>query len=314
MRFPVSLARGAYWAGRAATEMDEDAIARSWYAEAARYQTTYYGQLAAEVLGSGFMGMARPKLKLPDDPVPTQGDLDHFTDRALVPIIQLLAQIDEQQRLSPFILSLSSRATTPGERQLVAALAVTSGRPDLGVSVAKRAIQDGLVLATASYPRPNPASDLEPALVLAVARQESEFNQLAISSAGARGLMQLMPATAQVVARAEQMPFDRDRLTADPAYNMALGSAHLADLVAQFDGSYVLAVAAYNAGASRVRGWLRAYGDPRSRGVDVINWIEAIPFPETRNYVQRVLENLQVYRSVLANRPTPITLRLDLNR
>ncbi|MBT3396418.1 MAG: lytic transglycosylase domain-containing protein [Alphaproteobacteria bacterium] len=314
VRFPVSLARGAYWAGRAATEMDEDAIARSWYAEAARYQTTYYGQLAAEVLGSGFMGMARPKLKLPDDPVPTQGDLDHFTDRALVPIIQLLAQIDEQQRLSPFILSLSSRATTPGERQLVAALAVTSGRPDLGVSVAKRAIQDGLVLATASYPRPNPASDLEPALVLAVARQESEFNQLAISSAGARGLMQLMPATAQVVARAEQMPFDRDRLTADPAYNMALGSAHLADLVAQFDGSYVLAVAAYNAGASRVRGWLRAYGDPRSRGVDVINWIEAIPFPETRNYVQRVLENLQVYRSVLANRPTPITLRLDLNR
>ena len=196
----------------------------------------------------------------------------------------------------------------------MAALAITSGRPDLGVSVAKLAIREGIVLATASYPRLTPGNALEPALVLAVARQESEFNQHAISSAGARGLMQLMPATARAVAGKEQVPYDRARLTADPAYNLALGSAHLADLVTRFDGSYLLAVAAYNAGASRVQGWLLEYGDPRSRGMDVINWIETIPFPETRNYVQRVFENLQVYRSVLAGRPTPITLNADLNR
>jgi soluble lytic murein transglycosylase len=314
VRFPVSLARGAYWAARAADAMNEDAIARSWYSEAARYQTTYYGQLAAEALGGGFAGLFQPRLSLPNDPVPTQSDVDHFNTWALVPIVQMLAQVGEGGRIGPFILALSNAAATPGERQLVAALAVTSGRPDLGVSVAKRAIQGGLVLSTASYPRPNPASEPEPALVLAVARQESEFNAHAISSAGARGLMQLMPATAREVANAKQMPFDRDRLTGDPTYNLALGSAHLANLVARFDGSYVLAVAAYNAGASRVRGWLGTYGDPRSRGVDVINWIETIPFPETRNYVQRVFENLQVYRAVLAGRPTPITLRADLTR
>ena len=314
VRFPVSLARGAYWAARAADAMNQDAIAHSWYTEAARYQTTYYGQLAAEALGSGFAGRFQPRLSLPNDPVPTQGDIDQFSAWALVPIAQMLAQVGERNRIGPFILILSDAARTPGERQLVAALAVTLGRSDLGVSVAKRAIQGGLVLSTASYPQPNAASELELALVLSVARQESEFNENAVSSAGARGLMQLMPATARAVANAEQMPFDRDRLTGDLAYNLALGSAHLADLVAQFNGSYVLAVAAYNAGASRVQGWIGEYGDPRSREVDVINWIETIPFPETRNYVQRVLENLQVYRSVLAGRSTPITLRADLTR
>ena len=314
VRFPVSLARGAYWAARAAGALNEEAIARSWYTEAARYQTTFYGQLAAEALGGGFAGLLQPRLSLPSDPVPGQGDVDRFAERGLVPVVQLLAQVGEQSRLRPFVLRLADTASTPGERQLVAALAITSGRPDLGVSVAKLAIREGIVLATASYPRLTPGNALEPALVLAVARQESEFNQHAISSAGARGLMQLMPATARAVAGKEQAPYDRARLTADPAYNLALGSAHLADLVTRFDGSYLLAVAAYNAGASRVQGWLLEYGDPRSRGMDVINWIETIPFPETRNYVQRVFENLQVYRSVLAGRPTPITLNADLNR
>ena len=219
VRFPVSLARGAYWAARAAAALNEDAVARSWYTEAARYQTTYYGQLAAQALGSGFAGLLQPRLSLPSDPVPGQGDVDRFAGRGLVPVVQLLAQVGEQSRLRPFILRLADTASTPGERQLVAALAVTSGRPDLGVSVAKLAIREGIVLATASYPRLTPGTVLEPALVLAVARQESEFNQHAISSAGARGLMQLMPATARAVAGKEQVPYDRARLTADPAYN-----------------------------------------------------------------------------------------------
>ena len=163
-----------------------------------------------------------------------------------------------------------------------------------------------------------PSTENKPAVELAmlygIARQESEFNWRARSRAGARGLMQIMPATAKMVARDHAYPFALKRLTEDPVYSAQLGSAFLADLLDRFGGSYVLTIAAYNAGPGRVGQWIERFGDPRDPGVDPIDWVESIPFDETRNYVQRVLENIQVYRMFLAGRPIPIRLAEDLSR
>jgi soluble lytic murein transglycosylase len=148
--------------------------------------------------------------------------------------------------------------------------------------------------------------------VFAIARQESAFNPGAISSAGARGLLQLMPATAKEVAKSVGLPYSKARLTSDPGYNATLGAAHLGDLVDNFGGSYVMTFAAYNAGASRVAQWVKTHGDPRDPGVDVVNWIELIPFTETRNYVQRIMENLEVYRARMGS-PT-LGIEADLRR
>ena len=157
-------------------------------------------------------------------------------------------------------------------------------------------------------------SRIEPALVLSIIRQESEFDAGAVSHANAHGLMQLVPGTAQMQARREGMSYQRASLTGDPQYNMTLGSAHLADLVDDFGGSYVLAIASYNAGSHRAREWIADWGDPRSPSTDVVDWVEAIPITETRNYVQRVMENLQVYRHRIAGAPTPIAIEQDLKR
>ena len=166
--------------------------------------------------------------------------------------------------------------------------------------------------------RPGEQAANEPALLLAIARQESEFDAGAVSRADARGLMQLLPGTARETAQVIGMPWRPELLTTDPLYNMKLGDGFLNTLVSRYDGSYVLAVAAYNAGSARIAEWIRLYGDPRDPGVDEIDWIESIPFGETRNYVQRVLEGLQVYRyrldAGLGQEQRPIRLRSDLRR
>ena len=155
---------------------------------------------------------------------------------------------------------------------------------------------------------------MENALVLALSRQESELNPRAISHADARGLMQMLPSTARLQARRENLPYRASWLTDDPAYNMTLGASHLDDLLAQFNGSYAMTAAAYNAGASRPKRWVQEYGDPRLGEIDAIDWVEFIPFSETRNYVQRVLENVQVYRHRLNGQATNIRLSQDLER
>jgi len=177
------------------------------------------------------------------------------------------------------------------------------GRIDLGVVIARQAARDKITLLQYGYPAPAYAypSTPEKALILAITRQESNFDTNARSSAGARGLMQLMPATARGLAKREKLAYAEKKLT-EPAYNMRLGSAFLTDLVGSFDGSYVLAAAAYNAGPSRARQWVKQFGDPRDSSVDPIDWIEQIPFSETRNYVQRVMENVMIYRTVLAGK------------
>jgi len=169
-----------------------------------------------------------------------------------------------------------------------------------------------LAFPTAAIPRSVKTTSIEKSIVYAIARQESAFNPSAVSHAGARGLLQLMPATAKVVAKAAGMPYSLDRLTTDAGYNATIGAAHLAELVGGFNGSYIMSFAAYNAGRSRVSKWVQQYGDPRDPNVDAVDWIERIPFSETRNYVMRCMENLQVYRARLGE--PALVINRDLNR
>ena len=312
--YPISRARGAYWAGRAAEAMGRRDLAENWYGVAASHPTTYYGQLALSRIRPG------AALRLPQQPI--VADSKAFDADSLVQATRLLAQLGESEQLRPFIVSLAEHGDDVGWRVQTAELARACGRPDLGIHVAKISDRDGHPLIEHGYPTladlgmtdATSQNGVELPLVLALIRQESAFLGDAISSAGAQGLMQIMPATARRVANAENIRYRRSRLTTSPAYNLRLGQAYLAGLLDDFNGSYVLTLAAYNAGPSRAREWMREYGDPRDPEVDVIDWIETIPFRETRNYVQRVLENLQIYRQLLTDTEVAIALPRDLER
>ena len=196
-------------------------------------------------------------------------------------------------------------------------MADKNGAYQIALQIGKTAAVRGMPVETLAFPTEAiPASakmpNVEKSVVYAIARQESAFNPEAISRAGARGLLQLMPDTARHVAKSIGLPYSKARLTSDPAYNATLGAAHLGDLVDNFGGSYVMTFAAYNAGASRVAQWVKQHGDPRDPKVDVVDWIELIPFTETRNYVQRIMENLQVYRARMGE--PALVIETDLKR
>lgn len=302
VNYPISVARGAYWAGRAAQVLGHDQDARKWLTEAAKHSTTYYGQLARAKLG--LADVVHPDLSPPAaSPIMKQTFDEHPMKRAA----QILAEIGEKDRMRPFLQHLSDADPAPAWRSLSAAFAASHGRPDVAIRLSKSAEREGAPLGALGYPAldlPMPpqhknGGGVEAPLVLAVIRQESEFYVRATSHAGARGLMQVMPATAKAVAKANRMPYDRDRLTGDADYNLIIGQVYLSSVIKDFDGSYPMAIAAYNAGPQRVNRWLRTFGDPRKGEIDIIDWVELIPFSETRNYVQRVLENLSVYRTRL---------------
>ena len=307
---PISLARGAYWSGRAAQDLGDKQLAAGWYAKAAQYLTTYYGQLAAAQIGTD------GKAAVIEDPKPSPLEATEFEQKELVRVVRGLSEADAADFAKPFVLKLSDLAKTPGQQALVASLAIEAGRPDLAVAVARRASYVGVTLLTLGYPLAQmpPGGSVEGPLVLAMARQESGLDQSAVSPVGARGMLQLMPATAKRIAKDLQIPFSQQRLLTDPQYNLTLGRAYLEDMLDRFGGSYVLAVAAYNAGPGRVVEWEQDMGDPRAKNVDVIDWVESIPFRETRTYVQRVLENLQVYRLRIGDRNLAFSLALDLKR
>jgi len=310
VKLPISVARGAYWAGRAAEQMGMRQLASTWYASAAEHNTTYYGQLAVARLGAEAPPKAAP------EPRPRPDEVAAFEKRELVRAARMLAEIGETDRIKAFVLRLSELAGTPTDHALAASLAESLGRADLSVAVAKRSGYAGVPLLVHGYPIiPLPEiGSAERPLVLAMARQESAFDREAVSRAGARGLMQLMPATAKQMARSLEVSYSADRLLTDPGYNLRLGRQYLEGLLDNFGGSYVLAVAAYNAGPARVRQWTRDYGDPRAKDTDVVDWVESIPFGETRNYVQRVLENLQIYRLRVGDPKLAFSLTQDLKR
>jgi soluble lytic murein transglycosylase len=307
--FPRTIARGHYWLGRTFEALEDSAAAALAYRSAGQYGATFYGQLAREKLGLTTTGVE-------SYPAPTAKDRLLFRDRELVSVIRGMAASGHVHRTNPFFVQLAETLESPGEVTLTALLARRIGQPRLSNLVGTVAERRGLPVAALRVPLvgvpnvrvPQPASR---ALLYAVARQESAFNPAAVSHAGARGLMQFMPATAQATARAAGLPYSLDRLTSDPVYNATLGGHHLAELLTNFRGSYVLSFVGYNAGPGRSLQWIRSYGDPRGNQVDAIDWVERIPFDETRDYVQKVMENYQAYRSRLGH---PLTITRDLVR
>lgn len=312
VRTPVSKSRAAYWRGVAAQEHKDATAANAFFGLAAQYPTTFYGQLAAQKYAPG------APITLPLDPLPTDADRTLFEARSLTKAVRILAALGERDLFEEFTLRLDDQLSSAAEHQLLAQIATQQLQPKLAVRGAKAGLARGIVSTTAAYPLapvpPAASRVLEPAFTLAITRQESEFDPYAVSSAGARGLMQLLPSTARLVAKQSGRQYDLSWLTGDPSYNMELGSEYLASLVNNWNGSYILAIASYNAGPGRARQWIAAYGDPRTGAIDPIDWMESIPFEETRNYVHRVLENLQVYRARLSAAPQPLRLQEDINR
>jgi soluble lytic murein transglycosylase len=299
VRFPISRARGAFWKGRAASIGGNDALAREWWQRAAEHPSTFYGQQALLSLGTQ---APRFEFARPADPLIREA----FVSDELVLLVQRLHALGADASLRTFLLHLSGLAENVDERLLVAQLADEVDRPREAVRAAKRANQLDNIIGAAGYPlwplpKRDPDAQLPDALVLSVIRQESGFDRAAISRAGARGMMQLMPGTAKQVAKGLSEPYSRSRLLTDPGYNIRLGGAYLAQMLQRFDGSAPLALAAYNAGPHRVARWVKEFGDPRSGEIEMLDWIETIPFSETRNYVQRVLEAVPIYRHLLSD-------------
>jgi len=287
--------RGAYWLGRAHETAGHSKEAMDWFGRAATFGQTFYGQLAARRVPGGTRQM-------PSDPTPTPAEQEALAGRELVAAARCIGQAGEPERTRPFLLRLARHVTTPGEILLLAELAAELKRPDVALVIARRTTDSGIILFDALFPvvELGATGSIERALALALTRQESGFNAAAVSSSGALGLMQLLPATARDVAGKLSVPFVQDKLTSDPAYNVTLGSEYLAQMLKRFGGSYEIALAAYNAGPNRVARWLDKMGDPRAGKIDMVDWIEMIPLRETRNYVQRIMEGLGVYRDRLA--------------
>jgi len=310
---PISLSRAYYWLGRAAEARGISDLADAHYGAAAQYTYAYYGQLAAEKTGGpALQSKFAPALAA------TPHDKSLFTSRPSVAALRMLADLDLDYAFMVFAYHVDDQLETPGEYVELAKILTREGAPHLSVRAGKVAVRREAFAPEVAYPLifiPDEAKRyVAPEIILGLSRQESEFNPRAYSRAGARGVMQLIPSTAKITARKAGLRYSRSALLDDPIYNMTIGSAHLSHLLDRFDGSLIMTFAAYNAGAGRVNQWVEAYGDPRGPGVDPMDWVELIPFAETRNYVQRVLENMQVYRGRLNDAPIPGQLLADLER
>jgi soluble lytic murein transglycosylase len=305
---PITRGRAFYWEGRAAEARGDRAAADAFYRQGAEHVTTFYGQLSAEKLGL--------PLKLPVDPQPTPAERARFESQDVVQAMRLFYDQGQRDIFRVFALHMDDVVPTTTDAALLIDLIRGYGDQDTSMKAARACAQRGLVLADRGYPyRTPPAAPgaPEPALVLGITRQESGFDPMVRSGADARGMMQLLPSTAQIVARKIGVSYSASRLY-DPEFNMTLGSAYLGQIVDRFSGSYIMAAAGYNAGPGRPSQWSAFCGDPRGGGTDPLDFIECIPFSETRNYVMRVMENMQVYRAKLNGGTARITLSQDLKR
>ncbi|MEX0351161.1 MAG: lytic transglycosylase domain-containing protein [Paracoccaceae bacterium] len=311
IRSPISKGRAGYWMGRAYAAAGNADKAHEAYAMGAEYQTSFYGLLAAEQIGRPFdADLANP----PKHP-PWQDAA--FTNSSVLEAGLLLQQIGERNLSERFLTHLVE-SLDPVQAAQLGEMAIDKGESHLAVMISKRAARTGEVLHAAYYPvHPVAKLNLPMAkeMTLAIARRESEFDPVVISGAGARGLMQVMPATAKLVAKDLGVlgGHRTDRLTSDWKYNAKLGANYLAGLAGDFNGNVVMMAAGYNAGPRRPISWMRRFGDPRRSSVDMVDWIEHIPFKETRNYVMRVTESLPVYRARLGKDPLPVPFSQELS-
>jgi soluble lytic murein transglycosylase len=306
---PITQGRASYWLGRAAEAKGDAAAAAGFYQTGEKYITSFYGQLAAEKAGM-------KAIVLPKDPIPTQADRDRFEARQTVRAARMLSQIGNRELFRSFVLSTAETLPSAEEMALLVDLARYSGDPDLSLRVVRIGAQHGFILAERGYPVlsvPETPGSAEAAFALSIARQESNFWPEARSNANARGIMQLEPATARRDAAKLGIPWSEASLY-DAQYNMRLGAFELGQLIAAYGGSYVMASAGYNAGPTRPPQWASECGDPRGGSTDPLDFIECIPFSETRNYVMRTLETTEIYRARLNNGTGPLAIAEDLKR
>ncbi len=301
--YPISVSRGAYWLGKTYQKLGEKNLAIEWLEKAAGFLTTYYGQLA-------FMELDPNKtFELPKDLEVSKDYKDYFFKKELVKTIYLLDELNNDKYTKHILRHLANDNIENGSEILAAQLATSIDRFDFAIQIAKIASYEKRFHNKFNYPIISTPKYIngrkipETAFILSIIRQESEFDLSANSHAGAKGLMQLMPYTAKVVAKQAKLPYSKSRLTKDAEYNINLGSHYIAGLILDYDGAYPFAVAAYNAGPKRVKYWKKINKNPQKKQIDYINWIELIKFRETRNYVQRVLENYNVYRYILEQKP-----------
>ncbi|MBV9693585.1 MAG: lytic transglycosylase domain-containing protein, partial [Alphaproteobacteria bacterium] len=307
---PISLARAHYWEGRSYEALGDLANAWEQYHLAAKAPATYYGQIALARID------ATPVLHIQDKPAESANKAE-FEQDDLVHVMRVLADLGQVGLLRSFALRYAELHPEPRQMASLSQMLVESGFREVAVRVAKQASYANVLFLTYTHPvidvpaYRGPGSGPETAVVLGLIRQETEFDPAAVSAPGARGIMQIMPATARHTAAVAGIPFRPNDLS-DPTYNMQLGMAEFAGDLSDWNGSLVLAAAAYNAGPNNVKKWLNSNGDPRSPACDPIDWIEQIPFNETRNYVQRIIENTQIYRNRLAGRDLPLKIMADL--
>ena len=301
--YPISLSRGAYWLGKTYENLGNNEKSEQWFKEGAKYLTTYYGQLSyMKVYPENLFELAN----LMDI---EKNTIEKFNTNELVKIIYLLDEIDKDKHTKHILRHIALENINAGTEILAAKLATEIGRYDFAIQISKIASYEHRFHNKYNYPIISTPKYIngrkipETAFILSIIRQESEFDLSANSWAGAKGLMQLMPYTAKVVAKQAKLPYSKSRLTTDPEYNINLGSHYIAGLILEYDGAYPFAIAAYNAGPKRVRYWKKINKNPQKNQIDYVNWIELIRFEETRNYVQRVLENYNVYRYILEQKP-----------
>ena len=292
-------ARAGYWMGRAYEAMGQKGEAKAAYKQAATYSTIYYGQLAREKIG---LGKVPEEIESGEASAAARAKVDKDE---VVRAFKIMAEAGTKNDLYMFLWSFANRFENTDEMNAVAAIAWDEGGATMAVRLAKAAAAKNIDIDSWGYPvRALPdwrqiGKPVEKPLVFALARQESEFNPNAGSKVGAQGLMQIMPGTAKLIAKQHGIKYNPSQLM-NPELNVKLGAAHLGDLIADHGGSYVLTLVSYNAGPRRSREWIAEYGDFRAGQADPIDWVESIPFQETRQYVQKVMQNLHVYRSRLA--------------
>ncbi len=306
---PISQARAQYWLGRALEASGDKTTARSAYGKAANYQTSYYGMLAAEKLG-----LTLDESLLSNAPPAGSWKGAGYAKSSVLEAAARMAAAGNEQLSARFMLHLGE-SLSDAELGTLAGLALDLGQYRSAVLIAKAATERGLVFPSAYFPVPDMIPEALPvsrALALSIARRESEFDPEARSPAGALGLMQMLPATAAEVAKDQGIKFSKAKLASDPAYNATLGAAYLKELVDQFGPSVALVASGYNAGPGRPRGWVDAFGDPRLASTDVVDWVEMIPFTETRTYVMRVVEGVVIYRAKLRGRAGPVNISDEL--